>query len=187
MSRHAADGLPGTAAPNPAWAAGQGTPRRLAAPIPGIRHSFGGTIKKTLFLAASAAALLASAPGWAQQRPAGEGLSGAQFDQAYLQGMIQDHQKDLPGFEQEARGGQDTLVKTFAQNMVPAIQERLREAQVCIATCSGVVLPGRAPLRTPACKALRAQPSSSRPAPGPLGADHGISRCVSTPPDKEGA
>ena len=58
-----------------------------------------------------------------------QGLSGAQFDQAYLQGMIQDHQKDLRDFGQEARGGQDTLVRTFAENMIPAIQEHLREAQ----------------------------------------------------------
>lgn len=45
-------------------------------------------------------------------------------------GTIQDHQKDLRGFDQEARGGQDALVRTFAQNIVPAIQEHLGEARV---------------------------------------------------------
>jgi putative membrane protein len=58
-----------------------------------------------------------------------QGLHGAQFDQAYLQGMVEDHQKDLKAFHQEAQDGQDPLVKTFAQNMAPAIQEHLKEAQ----------------------------------------------------------
>lgn len=58
-----------------------------------------------------------------------QGLSGPQFDQAYLQAMVQDHRKDLRAYQQEAQGGQDHLVKTYARNMAPAIQEHLQEAQ----------------------------------------------------------
>lgn len=58
-----------------------------------------------------------------------QGLSGAQFDKAYLQGMVEDHEKDLKAFYKEAQDGQDHLVKTFAQNVAPAIQEHLKEAQ----------------------------------------------------------
>lgn len=58
-----------------------------------------------------------------------QGLSGDAFDRAYLQGMVEDHQKDLQEFQHASQNVQDPLLKTFAQNMVPVIQEHLQQAQ----------------------------------------------------------
>lgn len=66
-----------------------------------------------------------------------EGLSGERFDAAVLDTMIADHKKDLEGFGQEASGGGDFLVKSFAKNMVPAIREHLAEAESLRAGLSG--------------------------------------------------
>ena len=58
-----------------------------------------------------------------------QGLHGEEFDRAYLQDMIEDHQKDLAAFQKAASTVQDPLLKTFAINMVTVIQEHLQEAQ----------------------------------------------------------
>jgi putative membrane protein len=58
-----------------------------------------------------------------------QGLSGDEFDRAYLQGMVEDHQKDLQKFQHAAQTVQDPLLKSLAQNMVPVIQEHLQQAQ----------------------------------------------------------
>lgn len=69
-------------------------------------------------------------PSDAQQLQAKlQGLSGKAFDQAYLEGMIEDHKKDLQQFQQGAQNTQDLLVKSFAQNMVPVIREHLQQVQ----------------------------------------------------------
>jgi len=56
-------------------------------------------------------------------------LSGAQFDLAYMQSMVQDHKEDIAEFQKEASNGKDQPVKQFAQQTLPTLQEHLHMAQ----------------------------------------------------------
>lgn len=70
-------------------------------------------------------------PGWRNAIADAElqGLSGARFDQAYLQAMVQSHEMTMKIFQQEAGGGQNLLIKGFAMHMMPALREHLTEAE----------------------------------------------------------
>ncbi len=67
-----------------------------------------------------------------------EGLSGAQFDQQYVQAMVQDHKKDIPDFQKQAREGQNQLLKSYAGNLVPVLQQHLAEAEELQASNGGM-------------------------------------------------
>src|SRR5215510_12278200 len=41
-------------------------------------------------------------------------LSGPEFDQAYMQTMVKDHEKDVAEFKQEATSGKNPAIKNFA-------------------------------------------------------------------------
>ena len=56
-------------------------------------------------------------------------LSGAQFDKAYMQDMVEDHKKDVAEFQKEANSGKDPAVKNFAQQTLPVLQQHLQMAQ----------------------------------------------------------
>jgi putative membrane protein len=56
-------------------------------------------------------------------------LSGADFDQAYAQDMVKDHQQDLRDFQREANHGNDDVIRGFASATVPMIQQRLDQAK----------------------------------------------------------
>lgn len=56
-------------------------------------------------------------------------LSGADFDRAYMNHMVEDHVKDVSSFQQEAQQGQDPDVKAFAAQTVPILQEHLQLAR----------------------------------------------------------
>ncbi len=58
-----------------------------------------------------------------------EKLSGAEFDRAYVQAMIKDHQKDIREFEQVATNGGDPVLKAFAAKTLPNLKEHLKLAQ----------------------------------------------------------
>ena len=58
-----------------------------------------------------------------------EGLSGDQFDDAYIKDMVQSHKMALQIFDQEADSGHNLLVKGFARNMVPVLHQHLAEAE----------------------------------------------------------
>lgn len=58
-----------------------------------------------------------------------EGLSGDQFDDAYVKDMVQSHEMALKIFGQEADSGHNLLVKGFARSMVPVLHEHLAEAE----------------------------------------------------------
>jgi len=62
-------------------------------------------------------------------------LSGAQFDRAYMQDMLQDHRKDVNDFRKESQSGKDSDVKAWAAKTLPTLEEHLRVAQ----TTSGAV------------------------------------------------
>lgn len=61
-------------------------------------------------------------------------LSGNAFDRAYARDMVQDHEKDLTDFQNEASIGKDENVRTFAANTIPMIQEHLNQAREMLKT-----------------------------------------------------
>jgi putative membrane protein len=58
-----------------------------------------------------------------------EGLSGAQFDQQYIEHMLQDHEKTIPVFEKEAREGHNPALKGYAEGLTPVFQQHLAEVK----------------------------------------------------------
>lgn len=56
-------------------------------------------------------------------------LSGQEFDRAYMQQMVSDHQKDVALYQQESQQGQDTDLQSFASQTLPILQEHLQQAQ----------------------------------------------------------
>jgi putative membrane protein len=66
-----------------------------------------------------------------------EGLSGTQFDQQYVQHMLQDHVKTVPVFEKEAKEGHNPAIRAYAQDMTPVLEQHLAEVRE-LAVTSGV-------------------------------------------------
>jgi putative membrane protein len=56
-------------------------------------------------------------------------LSGAEFDRAYIQEMVTDHQKDVADFRKESQGGSDGAVKAFAAKTLPTLEEHYKMVQ----------------------------------------------------------
>jgi putative membrane protein len=56
-------------------------------------------------------------------------LSGGEFDRAYMQDMVADHQKAVAEFTTEANTGKDPEVKAWAGKTLPALQAHLKMAQ----------------------------------------------------------
>ena len=54
-----------------------------------------------------------------------EALNGRDFDQTYSRMMVKDHIEDIGEFEKEVKKGQDTDVKSFAQNTLPTLRHHL--------------------------------------------------------------
>jgi putative membrane protein len=63
-------------------------------------------------------------------------LSGADFDRAYAQNMVKDHQQDLRDFQREANNGNEGVIKAFAAQTVPMIQQHLDQAKEMLKTVS---------------------------------------------------
>jgi putative membrane protein len=55
-----------------------------------------------------------------------EGLSGPQFDEAYIQAMVKDHKQDLKEFQNEAQNAQDPNVKQAAEQGAGVISQHLQ-------------------------------------------------------------
>jgi putative membrane protein len=58
-----------------------------------------------------------------------EGLSGNQFDQQYIEAMVQTHEKTVPVFEKEAKEGHNPAIKAYAEDLTPVIEQHLAEAK----------------------------------------------------------
>ena len=58
-----------------------------------------------------------------------EGLNGTQFDQQYVEHMVQDHEKTVPVFEKEAKEGHNPAIKNYAENLTPVIEQHLTEVK----------------------------------------------------------
>jgi putative membrane protein len=61
-------------------------------------------------------------------------LSGDAFDRAYAKNMVEDHEKDLQAFQNEADNGKNENIKAFAAQTVPMIQEHLNQAREMLKT-----------------------------------------------------
>ena len=55
-----------------------------------------------------------------------DGLSGAAFDKAYVDGMVKDHKGDVRDFTTEIGAGKDQPIKEAASNSLPTIKEHLQ-------------------------------------------------------------
>lgn len=55
-------------------------------------------------------------------------MRGAEFDRAYMRDMVQDHEKTVKKFRQEAQHGNDPDLKAFAQNTLPVLEQHLKLA-----------------------------------------------------------
>lgn len=55
-------------------------------------------------------------------------LSGSQFDTDYMKNMLDDHQKDVAEFQQEATAATDPDLKKFVDNTLPTLQQHLKHA-----------------------------------------------------------
>ena len=58
-----------------------------------------------------------------------DGLSGPEFDKAYVNGMVKDHKEDVQDFTAEINTGKDQPTKEAAQKNLPVIQEHLQMIQ----------------------------------------------------------
>jgi putative membrane protein len=56
-------------------------------------------------------------------------LNGSDFDRAYADDMVQDHERDLNEFQNEANNGKNSSIRAFAAQTVPMIQEHLNQAR----------------------------------------------------------
>jgi len=52
-------------------------------------------------------------------------MDGKDFDKAYTQEMIKDHEEDVALFKKEAKDGKNPDLKMFAQQTLPTLQEHL--------------------------------------------------------------
>jgi putative membrane protein len=65
-------------------------------------------------------------------------LSGADFDRAYIQAQIADHQKAVQLLEWEIGAGQDAQLKSFASEVLPTFFQHLEMAQAIATEMGGV-------------------------------------------------
>ena len=55
--------------------------------------------------------------------------TGAAFDRAWVDHVIEDHQKDIAEFEKEANSGSDPELKAWASGKLPTLREHLKMAE----------------------------------------------------------
>jgi putative membrane protein len=58
-----------------------------------------------------------------------KGLSGADFDKAYVSAMLDDHEADVKAFQSQADNSADADVKAFAAKTVPVLKKHLESIQ----------------------------------------------------------
>lgn len=56
-------------------------------------------------------------------------LSGNEFDKAYIDHMVKDHQEDIAKFEDAAKNAKDSDVRAFAEKQLPVLREHLDMAR----------------------------------------------------------
>jgi putative membrane protein len=73
-----------------------------------------------------------------------EKLSGAEFDRAYMQGQLIDHQKTAQILQWEMSNGQDAQLQRLAADTLPSVLHHLQSAQAIMAELSGTAPQGLA-------------------------------------------
>jgi putative membrane protein len=68
-----------------------------------------------------------------------KGLSGAQFDLAYMKAQVSEHQKTVQLLAHESTAGQNAALKEFAVEVLPVVLQHLDMAQETMETLSGQV------------------------------------------------
>lgn len=58
-----------------------------------------------------------------------KGLSGAEFDRAYVESMVSAHESDVKAFEAQANSSSDPEVKAFAAKTLPVLKKHLETIQ----------------------------------------------------------
>jgi putative membrane protein len=58
-----------------------------------------------------------------------QGKAGAEFDQAYMDEMVREHEADIEEFQQYAETGQDPDLTGFAEQTLPILEQHRRLAQ----------------------------------------------------------
>jgi putative membrane protein len=56
-------------------------------------------------------------------------LSGADFDRAYADDMVKDHEADISDFQKESDGGKNEAIQNFATQTLPTLQHHLQNAR----------------------------------------------------------
>jgi len=56
-------------------------------------------------------------------------LSGTEFDRAYMQLMVKDHEEDVAEFKKEAASGKNEALKNFAAETLPTLEDHLKQAR----------------------------------------------------------
>lgn|ERR1700693_2526295 len=64
-------------------------------------------------------------------------LNGAAFDRAYARDMVKDHETDVAAFQKEATAGKDDLLKGFASETRPTLQDHLKQAKEMMKSVGG--------------------------------------------------
>ena len=71
-------------------------------------------------------------------------LSGDEFDKAYIQAMVADHNKDVADFTRASKIAKDPDLKAWAGKTLPTLQEHQKMAKELSAKVRGTVTPGTA-------------------------------------------
>ncbi|WP_026734061.1 DUF4142 domain-containing protein [Fischerella sp. PCC 9605] len=75
-------------------------------------------------------------------------LSGTNFDRAYINQMVQEHEKAVSLFQRQAEEGQDPDLKAFAAKTLPNLQEHLEQARSLADNTTGDTKPTSTPSPT---------------------------------------
>lgn len=83
--------------------------------------------KQLIALADSNRISLPQYPGKDEQKLSDDLMkkSGSDFDGAYVDAMVKDHQEDIDDFQKEIRNAKSLKVKAFAQHTLPVLQKHL--------------------------------------------------------------
>jgi putative membrane protein len=58
-----------------------------------------------------------------------QNATGKKFDKDYMDGMVQDHQKDVQDFQNASQNAKDPDVKQLASKLTPTLEHHLQKAQ----------------------------------------------------------
>ena len=76
---------------------------------------------------------IAQPPGLPEERKEAindvKGLSGPEFDRAFIEMMVKDHEKAIADFQKEVSSAQNRDVRRYAKDQIPVLQKHLEKAR----------------------------------------------------------